>query len=90
MVSIGIEQQKLQSIINISLLVKLVESYEQAFGCSVTFSMPVNEIQFDENFLSRPLPQENRLGRRLLEDECESQHNEVSAPESLAQICTRV
>lgn len=61
------------------------ESYEQAFGCSVKFSMPVNEIQFDENYLSRPLPQANRLVRKLLEDECESQHNEASAPESLAQ-----
>jgi len=60
-------------------------SYEQAFGCSVNFSMPVNEIKFDEDYLSSPLPQANRLVRQLLEDECETQKNEVTAPEGLAE-----
>lgn len=56
------------------------EQYETLFECSVSFSMPFNEIQFDEGYLARPLPQANPLTRQLLEEQCESQQAETLGP----------
>lgn len=62
-----------------------VAQYEALFECSVSFSMPFNEIQFDESYLDRPLPQANPLTRQLLEEQCESQKVEAIGPEGYVQ-----
>lgn len=60
-------------------------SYEAAYGCSVNFLMPNNEIQFDERYLLRTLPQANPLVRQLLEEECESQQKGIMPTLNLAE-----
>jgi AraC-like DNA-binding protein len=47
--------------------------------------MPFNEIQFDEGYLARPLPQANSLTRQLLEEQCESQKVETLGPAGYVQ-----
>ncbi len=57
------------------------EQYEKLYECSVSFSMPFNEIQFDEGYLARPLPQANPLARQVLEEQCEYQKIEIFGPQ---------
>jgi len=55
------------------------------YGCPVKFSMPHNEILFDEGYLGRPLPQSNPLTHKLLEEQCETQKIETIGPESYTE-----
>ena len=66
------------------------EQYETLFECSVSFSQPFNEIQFDESYLDRPLPQANPLTRQLLEEQCESQKLETIGPTGYVQTIQEV
>lgn len=66
------------------------QDYEALYGCSVSFSMPFNEIQFDERYLARPLPQANSLTRQLLEEQCESQQVETLGPSDYVQKIQQV
>ena len=50
-----------------------VEQYQALYECPVHFSMPHNEILFDERYLDLPLPLANTLTRELLEEQCKSQ-----------------
>lgn len=59
--------------------------YELLYGCPVKFSMPHNEILFDEGYLGRPLPQSNPLTHKLLEAQCEAQKVETIGPESYTE-----
>ncbi|MEH6447292.1 MAG: AraC family transcriptional regulator [Oleispira sp.] len=67
-----------------------VAQYEALFECTVRFSMPFNEIQFDERYLDRPLPQANPLTRQLLEEQCEFQKVEAIGPEGYVQKIQQV
>ena len=67
-----------------------VEKYEKLFECAVNFSMPYNEILFDESYLDRPLPQANPLTRQLLEEQCETQHIETMGLQSYVQKIQQV
>ena len=67
-----------------------IEQYEALFECTVNFSMPYNEIQFDESYLARPLPQANPLTRQLLEEQCESQKIETFGPAGYVQKIQQV
>ncbi len=59
-----------------------VDRYEALYECPVKFSMPHNQILFDERYLVRPLPQANPLTHQLLEEQCETQKIETMGPES--------
>ena len=50
-----------------------VEHYQSLYECPVFFSMPYNEILFDERYLALPLPLANSLTRDLLEEQCKLQ-----------------
>ena len=50
-----------------------VERYQQLYECPVHFSMPYNEMFFDEKYLDLPLPLANPLTRELLEEQCKNQ-----------------
>jgi len=50
-----------------------VEHYQTLYECPVHFSMPYNEILFDERYLDLPLPLANSLTRELLEEQCKTQ-----------------
>jgi len=67
-----------------------VEQYEGLFECAVNFSMPYNEIIFDESYLDRPLPQANPLTRQLLEEQCETQHIETIGLQNYVQKIQQV
>ena len=62
-----------------------VEHYESQYECAVKFSMPHNQILFDEGYLVRPLPQANPLTHQLLEEQCETQKVETIGPESYSE-----
>ncbi len=62
-----------------------VAHYEALYGCPVKFSMPYNEIQFDQRYLDQALPQANNLARKLFEAQCESQKVEVLGPEGYVE-----
>lgn len=50
-----------------------VERYRILYECPVYFSMPYNEILFDERYLDLQLPLANSLTRELLEEQCKIQ-----------------
>lgn len=50
-----------------------VEHYQALYECPVHFSMPYNEILFDERYLDLQLPLANSLTRELLEEQCKIQ-----------------
>lgn len=50
-----------------------VERYQTLYECPVHFSMPYNEILFDERYLDLHLPLANSLTRELLEEQCKIQ-----------------
>lgn len=50
-----------------------VDHYQSLYECQVHFSMPYNEIFFDEKYLDLPLPLANSLTRELLEEQCKIQ-----------------
>jgi AraC-like DNA-binding protein len=58
-----------------------VEHYQTLYECPVFFSMPYNEILFDERYLDLPLPLANSLTRELLEEQCKSQEIALFGPE---------
>ena len=60
--------------------INLRDHYQQRFECEVNFSQPHNEIQFDERYLTRRLPQANLLTHKLLKEQCESQEVEIFGP----------
>ena len=62
-----------------------VERYEALYECPVKFSMPYNQILFDEGYLVRPLPQANPLTHKLLEEQCETQKVETIGPEGYCE-----
>ncbi|MBV1920374.1 MAG: AraC family transcriptional regulator [Pseudomonadales bacterium] len=62
-----------------------VERYEALYECPVEFSMPHNQIIFDEGYLVRPLPQANPLTHQLLEEQCEAQKVETIGPEGYSE-----
>ena len=58
-----------------------VEQYQQLYECPVYFSMPHNEILFDEKYLALSLPLANSLTRALLEEQCKEQEIATFGPE---------
>jgi len=50
-----------------------IEHYQALYECPVHFSMPYNEILFDERYLDLALPLANSLTRDLLEEQCKLQ-----------------
>lgn len=50
-----------------------VVHYQTLYECPVHFSMPYNEILFDEKYLDLNLPLANSLTRELLEEQCKIQ-----------------
>lgn len=50
-----------------------VAHYQTLYECPVHFSMPYNEILFDEKYLDLNLPLANSLTRELLEEQCKIQ-----------------
>ncbi len=61
---------------------KPLEDYQQCYECDVYFDQAHNEIVFDEEYLTRPLPHANLLTRKLLEEHCETQKVELLGPEN--------
>lgn len=59
--------------------------YETLYECEVKFSMPFNEVQFDDKYLDRALPQANPLTRQLMEEHCRTQQNEILGPTGFAE-----
>ncbi|PCH97665.1 MAG: hypothetical protein COB83_01730 [Gammaproteobacteria bacterium] len=59
-----------------------VEHYQNLYECPVHFSMPFNQILFDERYLDLPLPLANSLTRELLEEQCKTQEVELFGPKS--------
>ena len=55
----------------------IVEQYQKLYECPVHFSMPFNQILFDERYLDLPLPLANSLTRELLEEQCKTQEVEL-------------
>jgi len=47
--------------------------YQELYECPVYFSMPFNQILFDERYLDLHLPLANSLTRELLEEQCKIQ-----------------
>jgi len=62
-----------------------VAEYEKLYQCSVKFSMPFNEVKFDERYLNQSLPNANALTRQLLEEQCATQALEILGPISFAE-----
>ena len=62
-----------------------VEEYEALYGCPVKFSMPHNQLLFDQKYLEQVLPQANSLARRLFEEQCESEKVAAFGPQGYAQ-----
>ena len=60
-----------------------VEHYENLYECSVHFSMPFNQILFDERYLDLQLPLANPLTRDLLEEQCKIQEVTILGHEQL-------
>jgi AraC-like DNA-binding protein len=50
-----------------------IDHYQALYECPVHFSMPYNEIFFDERYLDLQLPLANSLTRELLEEQCKIQ-----------------
>ncbi len=61
-----------------------VAEYERLYQCTVKFSMPYNEVKFDERYLNLSLPNANALTRQLLEEQCATQAIEILGPISFA------
>lgn len=59
-----------------------VEHYQALYECPVHFSMPYNEILFDERYLDLQLPLANSLTRDLLEEQCKIQEVALFGQES--------
>ena len=62
-----------------------VAEYERLYQCSVKFSMPYNEVKFDERYLNLSLPNANALTRQLLEEQCATQAIEILGPISFSE-----
>ena len=60
-----------------------VEHYQALYECPVHFSMPYNEILFDERYLDLQLPLANSLTRELLEEQCKIQEVALFGHKSL-------
>jgi AraC-like DNA-binding protein len=60
-----------------------VERYQRLYECPVYFSMPYNEILFDERYLNLHLPLANSLTRELLEEQCKIQEIALFGPQSI-------
>lgn len=65
--------------------ISLHDQYQQRYECDVNFSQPYNEIQFDERYLTRRLPQANLLTHKLLKEQCETQELEIFGPSSYTE-----
>lgn len=67
-----------------------IEHYQALYECPVHFSMPFNEIFFDERYLDLQLPLANSLTRDLLEEQCKIQEvalfGHASIVEKIRQI----
>lgn len=50
-----------------------VEHYQALYECPVFFSMPYNEMLFDERYLDLHLPLASAMTRELLEEQCKMQ-----------------
>ena len=59
-----------------------VDHYQMLYECPVHFSMPYNQILFDERYLDLPLPLANSLTRELLEEQCKTQERALFGPQS--------
>jgi len=59
-----------------------VDHYQKLYECPVHFSMPFNEILFDERYLDLQLPLANSLTRELLEEQCKIQEVSLFGHES--------
>lgn len=59
------------------------EEYNARYECAVHFGQAHNEIIFDEEYLTRPLPHANLLTRKILEEHCETQKVELLGPENI-------
>jgi len=59
-----------------------VKHYQELYECPVHFSMPYNEILFDERYLDLHLPLANSLTRELLEEQCKIQEIALFGHES--------
>lgn len=59
-----------------------VEHYQRLYQCPVHFSMPHNQILFDERYLALALPLANSLTRELLEEQCKSQERALLGPQN--------
>jgi len=59
-----------------------VDHYQRLYECPVYFSMPYNQILFDERYLDLPLPLANSLTRELLEEQCKTQERALFGPQS--------
>lgn len=59
-----------------------VDHYQMLYECQVHFSMPYNQILFDERYLDLPLPLANSLTRELLEEQCKTQEIALFGPQS--------
>jgi AraC-like DNA-binding protein len=59
------------------------EEYNARYECAVNFDQAHNEIIFDEEYLTRPLPHANLLTRKILEEHCETQKVELLGPENI-------
>jgi len=62
-----------------------VVEYEKLYQCKVKFSMPYNEVVFDERYLYQTLPLANPLTRQLLEEQCDTQVIEILGPSGYAE-----
>lgn len=61
-----------------------VKHYETLYECPVKFSMPYNQILFDERYLALPLPLANPLTKELLEEQCKQQEMALLGAKNLA------
>lgn len=62
-----------------------IEHYQTLYECPVHFSMPYNQILFDERYLDLPLPLANTLTRELLEEQCKTQEIELFGHKNFAE-----
>lgn len=67
-----------------------VEHYQKLYECPVYFSMPYNQILFDERYLNLPLPLANPLTRELLEEQCKLQEIALFGQNTLVEKIRKI